>query len=59
MREINKYVFKKYRKSYPLFFQKEKKRLKKIFPRAEIEHVGSTSIPGLGGKNYRYCSLGF
>lgn len=31
-------------------FQSEKRKLRKIFPRVIIEHVGSTSIPKLGGK---------
>ncbi len=46
----NKYKFIKYDPSYPKLFEKEKKKLKKILPKAVIEHVGSTSIPGLGGK---------
>lgn len=45
-----KYSFKEYNSSYPKLFEKEKQRILKIIPYSEIEHVGSTSIPGLGGK---------
>lgn len=48
---MKKYVFRKYDKNYPKFFEKEKARLERIinFP-ISLEHIGSTSIPGLGGK---------
>lgn len=46
-----KYVFKKYHPSYQKLFSKEKSKLLKVFPKnIQIEHVGSTSVPGLGGK---------
>lgn len=46
-----KYKFKQYDKTYPLLFQREKAKLKKILTKsARIEHVGSTAVPGLGGK---------
>lgn len=44
------YKFRKYKKKYPRLFQKEKIELLKILPESYIEHIGSTSIPGLGGK---------
>jgi len=48
---MKKYTFRKYDKRFPKLFLKEKKRLLKILPTdSEIEHVGSTSVPGLGGK---------
>ena len=48
---IKKYIFKKYSKKYPSLFNKEKKKLEKIIPFFQsIEHIGSTSIPELGGK---------
>jgi GrpB-like predicted nucleotidyltransferase (UPF0157 family) len=48
---FQKYKFKKYNKNYPKLFAIEKRKLKKILPKnAKIEHIGSTSIPGLGGK---------
>lgn len=50
MTDLKKYSFNKYSEKYKQVFNKEKSKLKKIFPRAKIEHVGSTSIPGLGGK---------
>jgi GrpB-like predicted nucleotidyltransferase (UPF0157 family) len=47
----NKYVFKPYSKIFPELFQKEKER---IIPHLKgvvsIEHIGSTAVPGLGGK---------
>lgn len=47
----NKYKFRRYNKSYPKLFNNEKSKFKKILPKnVIIEHVGSTSIPGLGGK---------
>jgi len=45
-----KYSFYEYKENYPKLFEKEKKKLTKILPKAEIQHVGSTSILGLGGK---------
>ncbi len=45
-----KYKYKNYSKIYPEIFRKEKSKLIKVIPNLEIEHVGSTSIPGLGGK---------
>ena len=46
----NKYVFRKYSNKYPSLFKREKSRLKEITPKARIEHVGSSAVPGLGGK---------
>ncbi len=46
-----KYVFIEYSEEYPALFEEEKVKLRKILGKeVEIEHVGSTSIPGLGGK---------
>lgn len=50
MKDPKKYVYKQYSPLYKKQFQEEKSRLKKILPSAIMEHVGSTSIPGLGGK---------
>ena len=48
--EIIKY--NKPNKKFQLLFSKEKSKLKKILPKfAKIEHVGSTAIQNLGGKN--------
>jgi GrpB-like predicted nucleotidyltransferase (UPF0157 family) len=47
---MNKYKFRKYKNNYPRLYEKEKRKLEKIIPHAAIEHVGSTSIEGLGGK---------
>lgn len=50
MLNIKKYSFNKYSSKYKQFFNREKYNLKKIFTKAKIEHVGSSSIKGLGGK---------
>ena len=50
MADLKKYSFNKYSNKYGQLFNEEKTKLKNIFPRVKIEHVGSTSIPGLGGK---------
>lgn len=48
---MKKYVFKPYSKSFPELFDKEKARIKPHLKKAlAIEHIGSTAIPGLGGK---------
>ncbi|HBQ50372.1 TPA: hypothetical protein DD690_00125 [Candidatus Daviesbacteria bacterium] len=47
----SKYVFRPYDPIHPEYFSKEKDRLKKFIGEAVlIEHIGSTSIPGMGGK---------
>ena len=50
MADLKKYSFNKHSEKYKQLFNKEKSKLKKIFPRAKIEHVGSSSVNGLGGK---------
>lgn len=48
---MDKYRFKPYSSEFPKMYNKEKVRLKRILsPSIKIEHVGSTSVPGLGGK---------
>jgi len=47
---VEKYVFRKYDPRYETFFEMEKARLAGILRGAVIEHVGSTAVPGLGGK---------
>jgi GrpB-like predicted nucleotidyltransferase (UPF0157 family) len=45
------YVFKPYDESFPKIFEEEKRRLEKyLTSHYQLEHFGSTSIPGLGGK---------
>ena len=48
--DLKKYSFNKYSKKYHQLFNKEKIKLKKIFLKAKVEHIGSSSIKGLGGK---------
>jgi GrpB-like predicted nucleotidyltransferase (UPF0157 family) len=48
-----KYVFFPYSKDYPKVFQKEKRFISKLLSqisKKEIHHIGSTSVPNLGGK---------
>lgn len=46
-----KYSFKPYRSHYPVLFEKEKERILFNFEMPiTIEHIGSTAVPGLGGK---------
>jgi len=49
--KFKKYVFKEYSQKFPDLFNKEKNKLKHILTKdAIIEHIGSSAIPGLGGK---------
>lgn len=46
-----KYIFRPYDPIYPKLFSKEKERLRKFLRKGVlIEHIGSTAVPGLGGK---------
>lgn len=47
---MKKYVFRAYSELFPKLFQKEKERIGSYIKEAIIEHVGSTAVPGLGGK---------
>jgi GrpB-like predicted nucleotidyltransferase (UPF0157 family) len=54
-----KYVFKPYLQCFPDLFNKEKERISKHLGQdVIIEHVGSTAIPGLGGKGIIDIALG-
>ncbi len=46
---VNKYTFKPYNAQYPHLFAVEKSRLTEHI-QADIQHVGSTAVPNLGGK---------
>lgn len=45
-----KYVFKPYNPLFPKLYALEQRRIASALPDAAIEHVGSTAVPGLGGK---------
>src|SRR3989344_7921369 len=48
---MEKYQFREYISKYKKFFLKEKNAITKaLLGNCFIEHVGSTSVPGLGGK---------
>lgn len=48
---MKKYDFRPYNAIFPELFDKEKNRLSKYLTGAyQIEHIGSTAVPGLGGK---------
>ena len=47
---MNAYKFVRHNRNYQKRFEREKLKLRKIIPNAEIEHIGSTAVNGLGGK---------
>jgi GrpB-like predicted nucleotidyltransferase (UPF0157 family) len=47
---MKKYVFKPYSQIFPELFAKEKARIASHVTALAIEHIGSTAVPGLGGK---------
>jgi GrpB-like predicted nucleotidyltransferase (UPF0157 family)/GNAT superfamily N-acetyltransferase len=48
---VSKYTFKPYRIFFPQLFQQEKARIASHVKHIlEIEHIGSTAVPNLGGK---------
>lgn len=47
---MQKYIFKPYSEIFPELFKKEKERIAQALTTAQIEHVGSTAVPGLSGK---------
>jgi GrpB-like predicted nucleotidyltransferase (UPF0157 family) len=56
---VQKYIFRKYDSRSPTLFKLESNRLKKILgPGAKIQHIGSTAIPGLGGKGILDIAVG-
>lgn len=51
MAKVNKYVFKPYSEIFPTLFEAEKLRIAaSLGVSTVIEHIGSTAVPGLGGK---------
>lgn len=47
----HKYKFKAYSEEFPKLYKQEERKLRKILPKnIKMEHVGSTAVPGLGGK---------
>lgn len=56
---MEKYVFKKYSPKYRNYYLYEKKKiLNTLGPKLNIQHVGSTSVIGLGGKGIVDIALG-
>lgn len=43
-------IVKTYDSNWPVLFEKEKESLLKVLPKAAIEHIGSTAVPGLSAK---------
>jgi len=51
LKKSKKYTYRPYSHTFPFLFEKEKKRISSFLNMPlSIEHVGSTSIPDLGGK---------
>ena len=46
-----KYDIIPYNSEWPIRFEKYKSKIKEIFGNVQIEHIGSTSVPGMSGKN--------
>jgi GrpB-like predicted nucleotidyltransferase (UPF0157 family) len=47
----DKYVFRPYNEIFPVLFEQEKELIQKMLEgNFQIEHIGSTAVPGLGGK---------
>ncbi len=55
---MKKYTFKLYKKESKDLFTAEKNRISSTIDALIIEHVGSTSIPGLGGKGIIDIAIG-
>ncbi len=55
---MKKYTFKPHNKVFKNFFQEERNRISSRIEGVVIEHVGSTSIPGLGGKGIIDIAIG-
>lgn len=50
---MERYVFRPYDPIFPKLFDEEKARLETFLGKeALVEHVGSTAVPGLGGKGF-------
>lgn len=48
---MKKYVFRPYKDFYPVLYLREAKRLRSFLGGfVSLEHIGSTAVPGLGGK---------
>lgn len=45
-----KMTFEEYDSNYPAVFALVEEEIRKALPEARLEHVGSTSVPGLGGR---------
>jgi GrpB-like predicted nucleotidyltransferase (UPF0157 family) len=45
-------AIRKYDRRMLLLFKQEKQRLRRLLGQVGIYHVGSTAVPGLGGKNF-------
>ena len=56
---MQKYVFRKYDPKYrSLFILEKKKLIRFLYPKTKIEHIGSTAVPDLGGKNILDITIG-
>lgn len=55
---MKKYVFKPYSDRFPQLFEREKARIYPALEGFAIEHVGSTAVPGLGGKGIIDIAIG-
>lgn len=56
---MKKYIYTVYKNYYPSLYEQEQKRLRLfVGNQVLIEHIGSTAVPGLGGKGIIDICLG-
>ena len=54
-----KYEIVPYNPDWVTQFEEYKSKIRNIFKDASIEHIGSTAVPGLGGKGIIDIMVGF
>jgi GrpB-like predicted nucleotidyltransferase (UPF0157 family) len=56
---VDKYAYREYSSDYPRLFEIERDRLRRALEiPAQIEHIGSTAVVGLGGKGILDVGIG-
>jgi GrpB-like predicted nucleotidyltransferase (UPF0157 family) len=56
---MKKYIFRPYDEKFPEYYSRQEKNLREQLGKTvEIEHVGSSSVPGLGGKGFIDIAIG-
>lgn len=56
---MDKYAYREYSHDYPRLFELERDRIRQALEiPAQIEHIGSTAVVGLGGKGILDVGIG-